>query len=195
MDAMTLLAAKQFPDILRAVGSGDVAEADVAKALSTATGKTDPQDVAAAIAASPDVANAVAAGLAQLVLDAHKSTATGVAEDAEADANTANARDLMLRLITANSPISNVPAILSYCVVIGFLSLVTVLVSGWMPKLVDTAVVQLVNICFGTLTTGFATVLNFWLGSSAGSRHKDTALTSAAQMQQISDAGKKPAKS
>jgi hypothetical protein len=36
-------------------------------------------------------------------------------------------------------------------------------------------VAQIINISLGTLATAFATVVNFWLGSSQGSRAKDTA--------------------
>jgi hypothetical protein len=34
-------------------------------------------------------------------------------------------------------------------------------------------VLQIINICVGTLTAAFATVMSFWLGSSQGSRSKD----------------------
>jgi hypothetical protein len=56
----------------------------------------------------------------------------------------------------------------------------------------DATVAQIINISVGTLATAFATVVNFWLGSSQGSRSKDTAslqmqANHAAQLNDIID--------
>ena len=44
-------------------------------------------------------------------------------------------------------------------------------------------IVQIINIAVGALTAAFATVVNFWLGSSAGSRKKDDANLTLQQAQ------------
>jgi hypothetical protein len=46
---------------------------------------------------------------------------------------------------------------------------------------------QLVNIAFGALTTAFATVVAFWLGSSTGSRVKDVAIIEAEEKRQVAE--------
>ncbi|MFK0731584.1 MAG: hypothetical protein ACIWVG_10550, partial [Gloeotrichia echinulata HAB0833] len=71
--------------------------------------------------------------------------------------------------------VDTTPTILSYMVVGGFLIiLVTMMVGGLeFQNSSNSALVQIINICIGALAAGFATVLNFWLGSSLGSRKKD----------------------
>jgi Glycosyl hydrolase 108/Predicted Peptidoglycan domain len=52
------------------------------------------------------------------------------------------------------------------------------------PKLdQNNFVVQIINIAVGALTAAFATVVNFWLGSSAGSQKKDDANLTLQQAQ------------
>jgi hypothetical protein len=46
-------------------------------------------------------------------------------------------------------------------------------------------VIQIVNICIGAIATAFATVIQFWLGSSLGSRNKDNALIQGHKVAQI----------
>ena len=72
---------------------------------------------------------------------------------------------------------------ISYLVIFGFFIFLFVLVWlywGGVPKPTDANnqnnfVIQIINIAVGALTAAFATVVNFWLGSSAGSQKKDDA--------------------
>jgi hypothetical protein len=68
----------------------------------------------------------------------------------------------------------------------GFFAFLFVLVWLYWGKPVDNQnnfIVQIINIAVGALTAAFATVVNFWLGSSAGSRKKDDANLSLQQAQ------------
>jgi hypothetical protein len=79
-------------------------------------------------------------------------------------------------------------------VTVGFFAILGLLVfySRAIAAGADATVTQILNISVGTLATGFATVVNFWLGSSQGSRSKDSAslqmqATHAAQLGSIID--------
>ena len=82
---------------------------------------------------------------------------------------------------------------ISYLVIAGFFIFLFVLVwlywGGRSNK--NNFIVQIINIAVGALTAAFATVVNFWLGSSAGSQKKDdTNLT--LQQAQAERARRKP---
>lgn len=87
---------------------------------------------------------------------------------------TASARALQLDLISAGGPIKWAP--------VGVSVIVTVLFAGTLLVLLlhrpeqKTEYGELINICIGALVAGFSTVISFWLGSSQGSREKDTAV-------------------
>jgi predicted outer membrane lipoprotein len=59
-------------------------------------------------------------------------------------------------------------------VTIGFFGILTILVLGLGNMKDNDQVVQIVNITVGALAAAFATVVSFWLGSSQGSRQKDS---------------------
>ena len=68
----------------------------------------------------------------------------------------------------------------------GFFIFLFVLVWLYWDKPVDNQnnfIVQIINIVVGALTAAFATVVNFWLGSSAGSQKKDDANLTLQQAQ------------
>jgi hypothetical protein len=97
-------------------------------------------------------------------------------DDARAQADTDHARDALLALAKADPILAWTPSIISYLIVLGFFAVIAFLVSGlFRTPTGDSgpAVIQIVNICIGALTAAFATVVNFWLGSSLGSRGKD----------------------
>jgi hypothetical protein len=93
-----------------------------------------------------------------------------------------DARSSMVTLAKAHSSIAWGAPVVSVVVTAGFFVILAMLI--FHSRLVDgeagAMAAQVVNISLGTLGTGFATVINFWLGSSQGSRSKDTA---ALQMQ------------
>jgi lysozyme family protein len=57
---------------------------------------------------------------------------------------------------------------------VGFFSLLVLLLSLYASN-EELSKNQLINICIGALVAAFSTVVNFWLGSSKGSRDKDEA--------------------
>ena len=96
----------------------------------------------------------------------------------EALANTQSARSGLQALATTNSTIAWTAPTISYLVIGGFFAFLFVLVWLYWGKPADNQnnfIVQIINIAVGALTAAFATVVNFWLGSSAGSRKKDDA--------------------
>jgi peptidoglycan hydrolase-like protein with peptidoglycan-binding domain len=100
--------------------------------------------------------------------------------------NTKDARATMRALAGGDGWIARAPAIVSYIVIAGFFVVLGVLIfHGATLSDDNTSVLQLVNIVLGALTAAFATVINFWLGSSQGSRVKDyaNATTTAAALE------------
>ncbi len=105
--------------------------------------------------------------------------------------DTQSARTMLTDLSSQDSVFAWGPVIVSTIVVIGFFWALWLLVSGGVSP-DNTSLLQIVNIVVGALTAGFATVVSFWLGSSQGSRKKDTASLQAqniaASMQRESSA-------
>jgi membrane protein YqaA with SNARE-associated domain len=64
-------------------------------------------------------------------------------------------------------------AFMSILIVIGFLAVTFALV---FRQVVDS---QVALVLFGTLSTAFGSVVNYWLGSSSGSRAKDVTIREA----------------
>lgn len=100
---------------------------------------------------------------------------------------TASARSAQLDLIQSGSPIRWAPVGVSIVVTLLFAgALLMLLISKPAPA---PNYSELINICIGALVAAFSTVISFWLGSSQGSREKDTAVqqmqvTQAAQATQ-----------
>lgn len=67
---------------------------------------------------------------------------------------------------------SQMPAIISVILTVGFLGLLTGLMAGWL-KAEDN---QAMLIMLGALGAGFGQCINFWLGSTTGSQNKDVLL-------------------
>jgi hypothetical protein len=87
----------------------------------------------------------------------------------------AGARAQTMALATAGSPIAWGAPVISTLVVAVFLAMVAALLFRTIP---DTAVR---NILLGTLAAAFVQVVNYWLGSSAGSEAKDTTIRAIAE--------------
>ena len=86
--------------------------------------------------------------------------------------DTQSARSLLAELAKQGSPFAWGSVVVSTIVVVGFFLALTFLVFRPLPEGTNE---QMLNIVVGALTAGFATVISFWLGSSQGSRAKDTA--------------------
>jgi soluble lytic murein transglycosylase-like protein len=116
--------------------------------------------------------------------------------------NTGGARQMLGDLIQNRSSVAYVPALLSVIVTVGFFAILGIFVfmkssletpiipefPPAMQPLVKTLnadqisalvsprsdfIIQIINICIGSLTAAFATVISYWLGSSQSSRNKD----------------------
>jgi lysozyme family protein len=198
------LAATYLPDLIRLIAgdkAGTVAAA-VSKTVTDVTNTVDPAAALKTLQTDAAAASELRARLAQIALDAQK------AQNAEADStrqaelallqatlgDTKDARGGMVALAEAHSDIAwGAPAV-SLVVTVGFFAILGLLVfySRAIAAGADATVTQILNISVGTLATGFATVVNFWLGSSQGSRSKDNAslqmqATHAAQLGSIID--------
>jgi peptidoglycan hydrolase-like protein with peptidoglycan-binding domain len=89
-------------------------------------------------------------------------------------ADTQSARATFRALALANNPMAWGAPLVSILVTIGFFGILTILVLGLGDMETNRNVVQIVNITVGALAAAFATVVSFWLGSSQGSRQKDS---------------------
>lgn len=191
MIPLVAVATSLIPDLIKIL-AGDTAGAvaqSVAQAVRTATGTSDPQEAKQKLDADPAVASDLRIKLAQIALEAQKAQNDAEAQKRQVELetlkeqlqasnqNTAGARTLLADLAKANSPVIWVSAGLSFIVTLGFFVVLYFLTSN------DYGNNQLLNITVGALVAGFSTVLNFWLGSSQGSREKDRAFTQAQAVQ------------
>lgn len=90
---------------------------------------------------------------------------------------TAGARSLQMDLVKAGNPLQWAPAIVSIIVTLlfaGALLLMLFYEPAPTPPGQTDRFKELINICIGALVAGFSTVISYWLGSSQGSRDKDT---------------------
>ena len=179
MNPLIGIAAGIVPDIIKLIAgdkTGQLAD-QVGKAVADAVGTTDAGEAQTKLAANPAAQAALRQKLAGLALEATK------AQNAEADqqrhdtvSNTERARSALQALATTNTTIARTAPTISYLVIGGFFIFLFVLVwlYWWGPSPgKNDFVVQIINIVVGALTAAFATVVNFWLGSSAGSQKKD----------------------
>lgn len=89
-----------------------------------------------------------------------------------------DAREGFERLAASGSKFAWAPPVISTIIVVGFFSILAVLLLIEIPGLdLETdkgeRLFQTINIVIGALTAAFATVVSFWLGSSQGSKQKD----------------------
>ena len=153
-----------------------VLTARVIGAVQAVTGTADPVQAQKRLARSAALAAALRLRLSAIALDAGKS-ATRAAER-KRRARVVNPRPVQVTHDAPPHPASwGAPAV-SVLVTIGFFVLLIVLITGGIRTTPgDTTVLNIVNIAVGALATAFATVVNFWLGSSQGSRRKDETVT------------------
>ena len=194
------LAATYVPELIRLIAgdkAGNLANT-VGGVVSDVTKTSDPVAALKVLQTDAAAESQLRAKLAQIAVDAQK------AQNEEADkqradelstlqanmANTQGARASMLALAQDRSGIAWGAPVVSLVVTVGFFVIVWAII--YKPGQIDAAnspVAQIVNILIGTLATGFATVVNFWLGSSQSSRAKDSAAVTAQAVNasQISD--------
>ena len=83
------------------------------------------------------------------------------------------------------------PAVVSVLVLLGFFAFTAWLVRD-PPRTSDGTALTLLNVVVGSLVAGFTAVVNFWLGSSQGSRDKDRTLVALQQGQAVEAARRVP---
>ncbi|MGP9822586.1 glycoside hydrolase family 108 protein [Salinarimonas sp. NSM] len=169
MNPLIALALQLVPDAARAFAggkAGDVA-ASVSRAVAEAAGTSDAQAAQIALAQDPAKLADLRIKLAQIAAQAES--------DRRADdlADTESARATFAELAKAGNAVGLAPVIISVIVTVGFFVMLIWLLVREPTLTTDSAVLQLINITIGALTAAFATVVNFWLGSSHGSRIKD----------------------
>jgi hypothetical protein len=149
------------------------------KALASAMGvDATPEAVREAVQADPAKAEETIRALGldpALVATLGSVEALELARERIAAEDRAGARAQTMTLASNGSPIAWGAPVVSTLVVAGFLAMVAALLFRTIP---DTAVT---NILLGTLAAAFVQVVNYWLGSSAGSKTKDTTIRAIAE--------------
>jgi len=189
MNPLIGIAAGLVPDIIKLIAgdkTGQLAD-QFGKAVADTVGTTNAGEAQTKLAANPAAEAALRQKLAELALEATKSQNADAGQRAQEALNdTQSARSGLQALATTNSTIAWTAPTISYLVIGGFFAFLFVLVWLYWGKPADNQnnfIVQIINIAVGALTAAFATVVNFWLGSSAGSRKKDDANLSLQQAQ------------
>ena len=205
MNPLLMLAASLLPEIAKTlvaekdqVAATGIANA-VAKAVTDVAGTADAATAQQKIATDPAVAADLRLKLAQIAADQEERKRQASMDelkaklDADRDARAAeraqdmetfktqladrtDARGSFVKLAQAGGWAAMGAPVVSIVVTLGFLMLITLLiVKPDLASLRDGPLLQLLHVMFGTFATAFATVVSFWLGSSEGSRNKDTA--------------------
>ncbi|HXW70394.1 MAG TPA: glycosyl hydrolase 108 family protein [Methylocella sp.] len=186
MSPLIGIAISVLPELVKLL-AGDKAgtiAGDVAKAVSSATGTSDPAKAKQKLSQDPAVASDLQIKLAQIALEAariqneeedkrRQAELASVKDELQASLeNTRDARFSLVELAKDQSELMWVAPLVSLLVCVGFFSS---LIFMMFPFAKADASNQLVNITVGALVAAFSTVVNFWLGSSQGSRNKDSA--------------------
>lgn len=199
VNPLVSVAAWVLPGILKAlVGEQAAGVAErVVRAVTEAAGTSEPEKAKAAIEADPVARQQLQVRLAELVVQQEEQREQARLEAARVQAESerlqreAQLKELETQLAdvrdarrqatiwaSQGSLMQWGPLVVSGLVLSGFLFLLAYFVRlMFTPELDEpnSQIYQLVNISFGALTTAFATVVSFWLGSSQGSRTKDVA--------------------
>lgn len=86
-----------------------------------------------------------------------------------------DAREANLELVKAGSPVQWAPSVISLVILIGYFAVLYILFTRPFAKL-DDNFKDILIFMLGALQVGVGQVINYWLGSSAGSAMKDSAL-------------------
>ncbi|KQT65867.1 MULTISPECIES: M23 family metallopeptidase [unclassified Aureimonas] len=194
MSPLIAIAAAIVPEILRRLATdetGAIGE-QIEAAVNNVTGESDAIAAKQKLDASPPLTEQLRVQLANLDLEIHKADLAAEVKASTSDLaynalqlnSTENARQLLIELADASKSTSYTPPVLSYIVVIGFFGVLFAAATGALSGL-PPQTLQIIHLLFGALTAAFATVLNFWLGSSFGSRRKDATIAATESVQQI----------
>jgi Glycosyl hydrolase 108 len=191
MNPLIGIAAGVVPDIIKLIAGDKTGQlaGQVGKAVADTVGTTNAGDAQTKLAANPPAEAALRQKLVELALEATKAQNAEASEQGQDPlVNAQAARSGLQALATTNRTIAWTAPTISYLVIGGFFIFLFVLVWLYWDRPVDANnqnnfIVQIINIVVGALTAAFATVVNFWLGSSAGSQKKDDANLTLQQAQ------------
>ncbi|UPG72801.1 hypothetical protein MVG78_00940 [Roseomonas gilardii subsp. gilardii] len=175
------LAVALLPDIARrlATDASGLLGRRISEAVAQATGATDAQAAHATVAADPGLAASLRMRLAEILL-AHPPESDGAAPGRSEKPAPGHLE------LPPLQPLPWGPALISSLVILAFLVVMVLLVSFNHAFPPETA--ALVNITVGTLGAAFASVVNFWIGSSQSAHEKDR-LAGVLQRAQTAQAG------
>lgn len=170
------LALSLLPDLGRWI-AGDTggkvasAAADVVRAV---TGTDDPAEAQRVVEALPPAEAAqLRIRLAEIAAEAERDARAAELEALRATlADTQNARGQTVDLARAGSGVQWAPVLVSCIVLVSFAIVVWVVLTQEMPPRSE----ALANVLMGTLAAMATAVVNYWVGSSAGSAAKNTLL-------------------
>ena len=180
---LVAIAASVLPEIIRAVGGdrvGTVADS-VSKAVQTVTQTEDPEAAKQKLQEDPALAAELRIRLAEIAVEGERTARDAEEKKRQAElselekrlADVAGARQTLANLAMTGSPLAWGAPVISLVVVLGFfLSSVVLIFSG---PAENSQARELLNIIVGALVAAFTAVVNFWIGSSQGSRDKDAA--------------------
>lgn len=185
MSPFASIAISMLPDLAKRVASNVLPDLEkrMTRTVRDVLGTDDPAE-AERLIADPRVASELRVRLAEIDAEAKAREAEADSRKREAELaelreilkDAQSARTMMTDLTAQDSVLAWGPVIVSTIVVVGFFWALLLLVGGGIEDTPENAgLMQIVNIIIGALTAGFATVISFWLGSSQGSRNKDTA--------------------
>jgi len=176
------LALSIVPELIKMIAgdkAGDVATT-VANVVQEVTGTHDAAEAQRKLAADPALAGQLRIRLAEIALETQKAMDSAAEQKRQAELaaqqkaleNTQGARNTMVDLVKSGSSIAWGAPVVSVIVTVGFFGILLVLIMT--DKSFPTELTSIINITVGALAAAFATVVNFWLGSSQGSRDKDS---------------------
>lgn len=188
MPPLVGLAVSMLPGLAKRVADNVLPDVEerITKTVRDVLGTDDPKKVEAMIA-DPQVAAELRVRLAEIeaAADVRQAEIEQKKREAEIEKlkvdleafraqseDAQSARTLLAELAKQGSPFAWGTVVVSVVVVVGFFVALTLLIFRPLPATTNE---QMLNIVVGALTAGFATVISFWLGSSQGSRTKDTA--------------------
>lgn len=189
------IAAATLPDIVRLVASdksGQLAD-KVAKVVSDTVGVSDPARVKSRLSEDPAIEANLQQKLAELALEETKAQYDEADKQRQSEVDdTESARNSLLSMAKVDPKIAWTPPIVSYAVILGFFVFLILIIryrpgAGATPN--DLNTFALINISVGALTAAFATVVNFWLGSSHSSQTKSEQINARMNADALSEKG------
>lgn len=186
MAPLIALGVSFLPDLARLLfgdHAGRITES-VGQVVKAVTGTDQPAEAKAKLDADPALVSQLRIELAKIAAEAEKARLEAKRQQRQVELDsfraqlqdTQGARRMTADLAKSGSFLANGPAIVSSIVTLGFFGLIAFLAVRLLegkPISLDQNAAAILNIAIGAMVAGFTAVINFWLGSSSGSRGKD----------------------